>query len=212
MIKTVIFDMDGVLIDSIPVHFLAWQKLFSPHGTLTWEEFVPLIGISTEDTAKLFLTKYQVTGNHFVYAKEKDRVYLELTEEMQLYSKIPELLQYLQGNGLNLVVATSEPTDIAVKILTNLKIAHYFEHIIGRDQVKHIKPAPDIFLKAAEVMHSKPDQCVVIEDSVSGILAAKKAGMKVIGITTTTKQELLHEADIVTDNLYQTLINGELGI
>ncbi|HVA97147.1 MAG TPA: HAD family phosphatase [Candidatus Acidoferrales bacterium] len=205
MIKTVIFDMDGVLIDSIPVHFLAWKKLFAQHGEFTWEEFVPLIGVSTGDTARILKKKFNADDNDNFFEKEKDRVYLGLIGEMKLIPKTTLVLQYLKDNGLKLIVATSEPTDIAKRILQNLQVKDYFQTIVGRDQIRHPKPAPDLFIEASKQSHSKPEECLVIEDSVSGVQASKKAEMKVIGLTTTTQKALLHEADIVTDDLFETL-------
>jgi len=205
MIKTVIFDMDGVLIDSIKVHYLAWKKLFESYGIFTRDEFTPIIGVSTQHTAEILKSKYNASEDVDFLINEKDRIYLSLTEEMKLYPQIPQILEYLKKKNITLVVATSEHTDMAKKLLTRLSIKHFFANIVGRDQVIKQKPAPDLFLKAAEVSNSLSLECIVIEDSVSGVKAGKNAGMKVICVTTTTKPELLRDADIVTDDLLRTL-------
>jgi beta-phosphoglucomutase-like phosphatase (HAD superfamily) len=111
-----------------------------------------------------------------------------------------DLLERLKAADIKMAVGTSADTNSVNFVLNRLKISDYFQAAIGISMVRNGKPAPDTYLKVAETIGENPENCVVIEDSVSGIRAGKSAGMKVIAITTTRNREDLQEADLIIDD------------
>jgi beta-phosphoglucomutase-like phosphatase (HAD superfamily) len=113
---------------------------------------------------------------------------------------VVEFMDLLKENGISISLATSSNWEITDKILEHLGLTNYFESITTGEEVLNSKPAPDIFLLAAEKLGVDPMDCLVIEDSVSGIIAAKDAGMKVIAISSEDNEEDLENADLVVES------------
>ena len=126
--------------------------------------------------------------------------YLTLIDEhVNLVTNAGKTIKELSKN-YRLALATSENTETTLKVLDKFDLKQYFKAIITADMVTKTKPDPEVFLKAAKELNIQPEYCVVIEDSTFGVDAAKKAGMKSIGITTNLTKEQLAEADIVIDS------------
>ncbi len=185
MIKGVIFDLDGLLIDSEPYwregDFLLAKKYNFP---LTDEFRKQLMGRGIKECSELLIKNYhlKVTADDLT----RDRLnflYQTLFGKVKLMPFAKELIQKLKNNGYVLAVATAgHEASIAQKILDQLSILNYFPFIVSGLEVKHSKPAPDIFLETAKRMELLPDECIVFEDAINGVIAAKAAGMKVIGV------------------------------
>ncbi len=205
MITTIIFDMDGVLLKSIPIHFQAWKRLLTPYFELSREDFNQYIGKSTADTFSALQKIHGFNLDADDFEKRKDKVYAELTKDIMLYPYVISVLENLQKTSLKRGVATSELREIAHSILKTTDVFKYFSVVVGLDGVLRPKPYPDLFLKAAELLGSPAEECLVIEDSPPGIAAAKKAGMFVVAVTNSFARDRLSEADIITDDLPTTL-------
>jgi beta-phosphoglucomutase len=199
-----IFDMDGTLIDNTPYHYKSWQALFKKHGKgdLTKETYYTEIsGVPVFQSIKrIFGNEYDEAGLKRLF-EEKEEFYREAYNPyVKAIAGLEGFLVDLKNAGVKMAMATSASiTDINF-ILDRVPIRKYFEAIVDSTMVKEPKPNPQIFLKAAEVLNTPPENCVVFEDSLAGIKAANSGGMKVVGITTGHTADELHPVDLVIDN------------
>jgi len=205
MIKAMIFDMDGVLIDSMSAHFKAWTEILSPYHKLTTKEFEGYAGRGIGDIFSELQEKYSIPYSVDQWRKMKHKIYLGLQDEINLFPNVLETLDDIKTRGLKMAVGTSETMRITENILIRLEIRKYFKAIVGSDQVKKAKPDPEIFLKSAEALGVEPENAVVIEDAPSGVEAAKRAKMKCIAITNTVEKEELSKADFIINDIKQIL-------
>ena len=178
-IKSIIFDMDGVIFDTELVYLEIWSKVFEKYGyKLQKEVYAEVLGTGRENVKKVFLNNY---GNELPI----DKMYREKDEDLEkaVDKGIPlkqgayEILSYLKNNNYKIALATSASKERALKQLRYADIEKFFDVIVSRDDVKETKPNPDIFLKAAKKLNVNPNECIVIEDSSAGIKAAFNAGM-----------------------------------
>lgn len=182
----VLFDMDGVLVDSEPVILAAAIAGLKEYGVFAKpEDFVPFIGAGEDrfvgGVAEKYGVEYKVEMKKRVY-----EIYLDMVDSnLQVYDGAVELLRKLKQLGCKLALASSADR---IKIDANLRVAeiekHIFNTIISGEEVKEKKPSPEIYLKAAQRIGIPPERCVVVEDAVNGIISAQTAGMKSIAITT----------------------------
>ena len=185
MKQCVIFDMDGVIIDSEPIHQDCERRLFSLLGIrISEEEHNALVGATDEAMWSMLgkLHHLPVSVSHAIQLKKS--IYLEYLKRETCIEPIPyvkNLISALHENGFQLAIASSSPHEQIDYILKKFQIKRFFHAIISGEDVKAGKPHPEIFLKAADVVGVPPSSCVVIEDSHNGVSAAKKAGMKCIG-------------------------------
>jgi beta-phosphoglucomutase len=200
MASAVIFDMNGVIVDDERIHQESWRVFCQRHGfQLTDDEFKHnVFGRRETDTfADLFqrdigdVELEELLTERVTIAMDIFRPNLHPTEGAD------EFIQSLYENKVPIAVATSARKPYTSFILDGLDIRQYFNAVVTAEEVVKGKPDPEIFLKAAEAISTAPEQCVVIEDSLSGIRAAKAAGMEVIGITTTDTEDELRTADKV---------------
>ena len=191
----IIFDMDGVLVDTEPVINKAAILGLREYGVNAKpNDFIPFIGRGEVKYIGGVAEKY---GVRYI-PKMKDRVYeiyFEILDNMISPNPVVlNCLSNLQKAQFPLVLASSADR---VKIMANLKAAHIhkntFQVILGAEDVIHKKPAPDIYLKAAEKIEYSPHNCLVVEDAVNGIQAAKNAGMQCIAYTSTFPKEVLQK-------------------
>jgi len=196
LIKAIIFDMDGVLIDTFEAHFHAWQKFMKHKGISKFERrnYLESIGMQTRE----LLLKYKNSFGLNTENIEKDTLLKESMidiSEISLYPHVKETLDILKNNGFKLALATSA---IGVDLKDRVERYNFnenFDAFVCSDEVKFSKPHPEIFLKAAKKLKISLDKCVVIEDAITGIIAAKKAGMKAIALTTTFPKHKFEEMD-----------------
>jgi beta-phosphoglucomutase len=201
---TAIFDMDGTLIDNTPYHFKSWQALFKKHdlGTLTLETYrteisgVPII----ETLRRLFGKDYDEAGLHALL-EEKESYYREIYAPfLAPINGLENFLTALKDAGIKMAIASSATVEDIDFVLNKIPIRDDFEAIIDGSRVSKGKPNPQIFLKAAEEMKARPEDCVVFEDSLAGIKAANAAGMKVVGITTGHTADQLQPSSLVIND------------
>jgi len=198
----VIFDMDGVIVDSNQYHTEAWNQFFRSHGINASDEDFRLhvYGWINPDILKYFFAKISAEQIK-EYIDQKESLFRKLIRKDITATKgLPGFLEMLRKDNITCAVATSAPPENAELILSGLNIKDCFKVIIDDTQVIKGKPDPEIYLKAAEMIGYPPERCIVIEDSVSGIKSGLNAGMKVVAIATTHKREELPLADMIIDD------------
>lgn len=180
----IIFDMDGLMIDSEPYHCLAFDKVFQRFGKRLSEEDNTkyYVGISDKDAAMDMCKRYELPISPEELVKQKQDEYLKLLTQVSSQPGLFEVLQALATKGYKMAIASSSMISEIEAVVGALEIRGYFESICSAQEVKHGKPAPDIFLLAAKKLNVAPNRCLVLEDATSGIIAANHAGMRSIAI------------------------------
>jgi len=184
MPKAIAFDMDGVLIDSQPLHYeidIATLKACNYPATL--ETVTPYTGVSNPDR----WPKYKQTLG--LSQSVDELIALQTQFQTEIFIKanlppiegIPALLQFLNAQNIPCAVASSSSHELINLVLEKCNIGQYFTRLVSGEDVKHGKPAPDIYLKAAKALGLPPEECIAIEDSPIGIQSAKNAGFTCIG-------------------------------
>jgi len=203
MIKAVIFDMDGVIVDSEPAHIEAEKQILLKHGVrITTEELRAYTGTTAEFEFTDLIRKYKLkTTVNALFREKEDVLFKLLTREMQPIKGVIELINSLKGQGLRLGIASSGHRKLVHFFLKQLAIAHLFDSVICAEDITRSKPHPEVFLKSAKELGVRPEECVVIEDSKLGVEAAKSAGMKCVGYKSPNSGEQdLSEADMIVDD------------
>jgi mannitol-1-/sugar-/sorbitol-6-/2-deoxyglucose-6-phosphatase len=184
-IKAVIFDMDGVLIDSEPYWRLAMIKGFKEVGlNFTDEDCRQTTGMRLKEVIEFWFQRHSIT--QFSVVDTNSLILDYLTEFIEKDGKemlgVSELLNYLKANNYKIGLATSSDERFMNTVVTKLKLSVYFDAIVSAQKLQYAKPHPDVFLKCAEALGVLPQQCLVIEDSVNGVIAGKAASMRVIAV------------------------------
>lgn len=212
--KAVIFDMDGTLLATTEIDFLAWQQLFLDFGKqLSLEDYKPLLGIKS---AEVLQTLFGLSGEALQEALYKRLVYIEEVVNRIGVQPIPfadNFLKSLSQYEIKIALATSSRKAKVELVMQAVGLQHYFDVMVTGEAVKNGKPAPDIFIQTAQQLNVHPADCVVFEDAVTGILSAKSAGMKCVAITTNYSEKELQDADLVInsfENLQLTQICNTL--
>ncbi len=204
-IKAVIFDLDGIIIDSEPWQQEAFDITMKPYNIyFNDEQFAKLIGIRSFDNFKEIVQNYHLDISPEKLTKIKNKNYLHiLKRKIKPQKGLCELLHYLKPKYQLAIASGSIREDIEL-VIKMLHIKKYFPIITAGDEVTHSKPNPEIFIKTAEKLGLYPKECIVIEDSESGVNSAKNAGMVCIAVpTTSTKQHNFEKVDYVFNNLLE---------
>ena len=186
MFELVIFDWDGTLADTLGVIVLAFQRVLSKIGCNVSDEFLERrIGIGARNMFKEALETAKIRYDERMIDKlleEKTRVHLTLTPKIRLFDGAVNLLEALKP-AVKMALATMSNRKVIEKTLREKEIRGYFDYIITADEVKKPKPDPEAFLRCAKALGCKPERCIVIEDSIFGVIAARRAGMRCIAIS-----------------------------
>lgn len=197
----VIFDMDGVIVDSEPRHELAFREIFREmgYGENHGIDFPAYYGRSDHALWVDFIAMHQPPQSLDELTKWKQERFLEIIQRDQpIFEGLPELVQRLSLNyKLALASGSFHPVIDAILAMKNLR--QYFPVVVSVQDVSRGKPAPDVFLRAAELLQVQPEKCYVIEDSAAGVEAALAAGMTVVAITNSLPREKLARADHVLE-------------
>ena len=209
--KAVIFDMDGVLVDSQPYHFKADIDTMAEYGVIKDQKFYEsFAGTLTADRMRTLKEMFGLDVPVEEMTIKRENMILDTMgkEDIKPVSGIPEFLRSIKEKGLTTAVASSSDYKLINLILDRLKIAQYFDSVTSGSDVKRGKPSPDVFLLAAERIGIEPAECLVVEDSENGVKAAKAAGMKVLGyINPTSGKQDLSLADFITDDFKKISID-----
>ncbi|NBA85909.1 HAD-IA family hydrolase [Emticicia sp. CRIBPO] len=199
----VIFDMDGVICHTNPYHTIAFERFFEKRGlNPTHEEYAEhMFGKSNSYILSHFL-KRKVEGEEFLALEfEKEALFREIyADHISPIDDFPAFLDSLKTAGLKTGVATSAPRANLDLIMNFLKFEPKMESIMASENVTKHKPDPQVYLKSAENLGVDPANCMVFEDSVSGITAGLNAGMRVIGVLSSHKKEELPPCHLYIDN------------
>ncbi len=205
----VIFDMDGVLLNNTKYHIKAWEKFCKKHD-ITWDEEVYLKNINgrpiREGIVSLFPGNLS-PDNIDSLCLEKEFMYREIyrNDIMPLPGLLP-FLEHLSANNIPKAIATSANALNVAFTIEGINIKRYFNIVLDENSVTKGKPHPEIYLKTSKALNVDPSLCVVFEDSLSGITAARTAGMKVVGLTTTHAYDKLTDANMIKENFNKITI------
>lgn len=202
MDMAVIFDMDGVIVDTNPYHRFAWSAFLREHGVEPDNEmFGSLIFGTTGDQALKKLLGAGYTDSAIDgFVKDIDAVFCRCVREDQELEPVKGLiilLERLQFMGIGIAMATSAPDENIDLILDKFALRKYFKVIVGKKDISKGKPHPEVYLKVLDRMQLTSKQCIVFEDSLSGIQSALRAGIGVIGITSYHKAATLEKAGVL---------------
>lgn len=181
--KAVIFDMDGVLIDSQHLHYETDMAVLKKAGyPAEMADVVPYTGIANPERWPKYreALRLEATAEDLIKWQTEMIVEVFKNSEMVALPGIPELLEYIANKSIPIAVGSASQPELINLVLTKLDIARYFSAVVSCEDVSRGKPAPDVFLRAAEKLGADPSHCVVIEDAPVGVQAAKNAGMTCI--------------------------------
>ena len=201
----VIFDLDGVLVDTGWAHKQSWYDLAEKEGfSMTDEFFYSTFGIQNYMIIPMLLGRDAPPDEVNRLSDWKERRYREIiAEKLVPADGAKMLLRDLKNEKFLLAVGSSAPRANLELVLERTGLQNYFDAYVTGEDVKKGKPAPDTFLKAAEKLLLGAESCIVVEDAIQGVEAGKAAGMPVIAVTTTRSRAELHKADIIVDSLAQ---------
>jgi len=199
MIKAVIFDLDGVIVDTAHYHFIAWKRLAKELGIhFTEQENEQLKGVSRMRSLEIILE----LGNLLLSQEEMEKLatkknqwfvdYINAMKPDEIFPNVKEMIQNIRANGIKVALASSSKN--ADTVLTLLDIKNLFDVIVDGTMIRNTKPDPEIFLLAARKLNLPPSECLVFEDAEAGVEAAVAAGMKCIGVGS---PQQLSKADVV---------------
>src|ERR1700761_3804036 len=202
-IKACIFDLDGVIVDTAVYHYKAWKRLANELGfDFTEHDNEKLKGVSRVRSLELILQWGGVTktpAEQEQLANKKNEWYVEMISHMTPAEILPGAKEFLIAcRNAGLKTALGSASKNSGTILEKINLTQYFDAIIDGNHVTKAKPDPEVFLKGAEAVNVPPANCIVFEDAIAGVEAAKNGGMKAVGIGS---PKVLTEADLVVSGL-----------
>ena len=200
-IEVIFFDMDGVVLNSMPYHVMAWQEAFGEFGLDVPSQLFYLYegAIEPQNAVDLFSQngcRLSVKDFSVIFRRQREIFKERFEKKVRPFPEIPQILSQLYEMGIKTALVTSSHKDILAGILPQWLISR-FECIVTGDAVKHRKPHPAPYLKAVDHFQALPNRCVAIENAPAGIESAKRAGLMCIAIETTLTKDHLHMADAI---------------
>lgn len=172
-----IFDCDGTLADTMPLHFISWQTTMSKHG-IEFDEnrFYSLAGQPTVSIIDTLLNEQSLAGNAIAIAAEKEAAFLQVLPQVQPIKPVVEIARkYRHSHPMG--VGSGSNRDVVIQVLKHIGLDGFFDAVVGAEDTANHKPEPDVFLEVARLIKVQPDRCRVYEDADLGIEAARRAGM-----------------------------------
>ena len=208
--RAVIWDMDGVIADTAPYHLIAWQQIFKKRGvSFTEEDFKRNFGQRNDTIIRNTLGENMSPSEIKVIAQEKEEDFRRIVgQNIRPLSGAIKLIRLLAEYGFKTAVASSAPIENIQLILGGLGISNYFQHFVSGGEVAEGKPSPQGFLLAARKLEVEPKSCIVIEDAMAGVTAAKRAGMCCLAVTNTHPRQSLIGADLIIDSLEEVGVSS----
>jgi len=180
--KGLVFDCDGTLANTMPLHWRAWSLITQRHGLhFPQDRFYALGGVPSRDILKLLATEQGRSLDHIAVAHEKEEAYLPLMAQVEPIHAVVEIAKANHGK-VPMAVASGGTQTIICQVLEHLKIRHLFAAVVTSEMVKNQKPAPDIFLEAARLIGVEPKFCRGYEDTDLGMTAIRAAGMEAVDV------------------------------
>jgi HAD superfamily hydrolase (TIGR01509 family) len=182
---SVIFDLDGTLVDSEPNYYEAGRQVLAEHGVtdFTWSDHERYVGISTLETVTLWKREYGLRASVDELLAAKNRRYLDLARtSTRAYPEMRKFVELLATEGVPLAVASGSSREAITAILSGTGLDAHLRTVVSADEVDRGKPAPDVFLEAARRLGATPADCVVVEDAAPGAASAHAAGMRCIAV------------------------------
>lgn len=225
MLKAIIFDMDGVLINTEPFHYELWKDTFANHGLqIDYDHYKGCIGSTAAYLMDIIYEEYGVDfrGNTAIVEEQKALKAQRVKEHgIPRIEGVPQMLRKVAAEGYQMAVASSSPQYYIQLAIKQLGVSDCFNVLVSGEGVENPKPAPDVFLKAASVLEVLPEECLVVEDSCNGCKAAIAAKMACAGYYNpdSGNQDLSMAHGIIDDyekvnsetleNIYKTYCMGE---
>lgn len=210
----ILWDMDGTIIDTNACHFSTWEIVLNQHGySLDKDIYNDNFGRNTRTILPIFLGFEPEPEFMEALIEEKADLFRKIAPfEARLITGVENWISTAKVHGIPQAIASSGPLENIQTMMTSFKLLHYFDRIVSGADLP-AKPEPDVFWEAAQQLNRKPEDCLVIEDSLPGVKAAKNAGMTCIAITTTMARADLGLADKVIDDFTSPLLTvlAELG-
>lgn len=186
MFDAIIFDWDGTLADTKQIIVYSFQKVLKEVGCEVSNNFLEKqIGIGTRNMFKYVLTTRNIPFEEEmidILVENKNKIHMESSNRIKLFDGVVILLKTLHAK-IKIALATMSNREVINKLLGEKGISEYFDYIITADDVERPKPNPEVFFKCAQALNCLPEKCVVIEDSIFGVIAAKRANMKCIAVS-----------------------------
>jgi HAD superfamily hydrolase (TIGR01509 family) len=205
MLQTVIFDMDGVIVDTEPVHKHAYYQHFKLLGIdVSSEIFATFTGNSTKNVFEKIKDHFGIIEDTTTLIEKKRSLFnaaFDTKEDLFLLDGVADLIKQLHQNGIQLILASSSSKVTISRVFNRFNLHPYFSHIVSGEDFPQSKPNPAIFLEAVRLSNSKKENCIVIEDSTNGIKAAHAAGIFCVGYrSVNSKKQDYSLANVVIDN------------
>lgn len=210
MLKGVIFDMDGVLVDNADIHIEALEIFFGRLGVDGWQDnIMECFGMGSNEIWEMLIPPHILCRKPLEqWTREKEAIYREIYESrIKEVNGLTALLKELTANGIKCAVGSSACIENVEFVLDRCNIGSYFSQTVCGDDVKRCKPDPEIYLTAARKLGLEPSECLVFEDAKAGIKAARNAGMKVVALATSLPRETLAaetDNDAIIDDFTDT--------
>jgi HAD superfamily hydrolase (TIGR01509 family) len=205
MIQTVIFDMDGVIVDTEPIHRYAYYKQFDELNIAVTEEmYTSFTGFSTRNTFQTLKEAFQLNHDVEDLIQRKRTIFndaFDSKEDLELLEGVEKLIKELHENGMQLILASSASKVTIERVFSRFKLHQYFTHVVSGEDFPKSKPHPAIFEHAASLSIAPKENCIVIEDSTNGVRASKAAGIFCVGYNSVhSKDQDLSEANAVINH------------
>jgi HAD superfamily hydrolase (TIGR01509 family) len=209
----ILWDMDGVLTSTGEFHFLAWSQTLADYDIpFSRDQFTATFGMNNAQILQILLGE---TADQVLVAKIGDKKEERFRQAVQGHARllpgVSEWLNRFQGWGFRQAIASSAPPANIKVLVDDLGIRSFFDAVVSGADIPG-KPDPAVFLNAARMIEVPPQRCVVIEDAIAGVEAAKRGGMKCVAVTTTNPPEALARADIVVERLDRLSVQAFKGL
>ena len=202
-LEAVLWDMDGVIADTLDYHYGAWKDILEEMGvTLSKADFMPLFGQRHDNIIRFALGDKLSPEEMEALSEKKQALYRQrISPNIKPLPGAVELIKSLNKHKIKTALASSATPENIEIIVRGLGIEDCFQAIVNGPEVPEGKPSPQIFQLAAQKLGVKPSDCVVIEDAIAGVTAARNAGMKCVAVTNSHPGEKLKNADLIVDTL-----------
>ena len=216
MLQAIVFDFDGTILETETPDYQSWQEIFTEHGCdLAMDLWCTYIGTAsgTFDPYGLLAEQAGVTIDRAAIRTRRRRRFHELVAQQPLRPGVKDLLDAATSRQIALAIASSSTRDWVEEILATRHLRHYFQAVYTANDVTAVKPDPTLYLLAVQALGVQPAQALAIEDSLNGLLAAKRAGLKcVVAPHGMTQHMVFAEADVLLPSLAETTLDALLAL